>query len=75
MEKAKISTHQLFVLIVLFELGSAILVPLAVEAKQNAWLAILIGLSGGLCLFLIYYALFSYYPDIPLTEYLQKKKY
>ncbi|MFJ7850311.1 GerAB/ArcD/ProY family transporter [Peribacillus sp. NPDC097206] len=72
MEKAKISTHQLFVLIVLFELGSAILVPLAVEAKQNAWLAILIGLSGGLCLFLIYYALFSYYPDIPLTEYLQK---
>lgn len=72
LEKAKISTHQLFVLIVLFELGSAILVPLAVEAKQNAWLAILIGLSGGLCLFLIYYALFSYYPDIPLTEYLQK---
>lgn len=72
MEKAKISTHQLFVLIVLFEFGSAILVPLAVEAKQNAWLAILIGLLGGLCIFLIYYALFSYYPDMPLTEYLQE---
>lgn len=72
LEKAKISTHQLFVLIVLFEFGSAILVPLAIEAKQDAWLAILIGLLGGFCIFLIYHALYSYYPDIPLTEYLQK---
>lgn len=47
MEKAKISLYQLFVLILLFELGSAILVPLAIDAKQDAWLAILSGLIGG----------------------------
>lgn len=72
MEKAKISAQQLFVLIVLFEIGSAILVPLAIDAKQDAWLAILIGLAGGCCLFMVYHGLYSYYPDIPLTEYVQK---
>ncbi|MET1031735.1 GerAB/ArcD/ProY family transporter [Domibacillus tundrae] len=72
MENAKISAYQLFVLMVLFELGSALLVPLAIGAKQDAWLAILIGMSGGFCLFLVYYGLYSYYPDIPPTEYIQK---
>lgn len=72
MEKAKISAYQLLVLIFLFEIGSAILVPLAIEAKQDAWLAILIGLAGGCCLFWVYHSLYSYYPDIPLTEYMQR---
>ncbi|MBM7663620.1 spore germination protein KB [Solibacillus kalamii] len=72
MEKAKISTYQLFVLIFLLEIGSAILVPLAIEAKQDAWLAVLIGLAGGCCLFWIYHSLYSYYPEIPLTEYIQQ---
>ncbi|WP_046174193.1 GerAB/ArcD/ProY family transporter [Domibacillus indicus] len=63
MEKARISAFQLFILIVLFELGSAMIVPLAIEAKQGAWLAILIGAAGGCGIFLIYYALFRYYPD------------
>ncbi|WP_342440772.1 GerAB/ArcD/ProY family transporter [Lysinibacillus sp. FSL K6-0057] len=71
MEKAKISTHQLFILIMLFEFGSALLIPLATNVKQDAWMAILIGLVGGLFLFLIYHGLYSYYPNIPLTEYLQ----
>lgn len=72
MEKAKISSYQLFILIVLFELGSALLVPIAIEANQDAWLAILIGMVGGLCLYLVYHSLYSYYPDIPPTEYIQK---
>lgn len=72
MEKAKISAYQLFILIVLFELGSALLVPIAIEAKQDAWLAILIGMVGGFGLYLVYHGLYSYYPDIPPTEYLQK---
>ncbi|WP_338449729.1 GerAB/ArcD/ProY family transporter [Niallia oryzisoli] len=70
MENAKISRNQLFILIVLLELGSALLVPTAIEAKQDAWLAILIAMGGGLFLFSIYLYLFQQYPDIPLTEYL-----
>ncbi len=72
MEKAKISAYQLFVLIMIFELGSAILVPLAIGAKQDAWLAILFGLAGGLFLFWVQYRLFRYYPDSPPAEYMQK---
>ncbi|MFF2448127.1 GerAB/ArcD/ProY family transporter [Neobacillus sp. NPDC058068] len=71
MEKAKIKASQMFILIVLFEMGSAILVGLGTDAKQDAWIAILLGLAGGLLLFLVYYLLFSYYQDLPLTSYLQ----
>jgi spore germination protein KB len=72
MEKAKISLYQLFVLILLFELGSAILVPLAIDAKQDAWLAILLGMAGGLFLFWVNYRLFLYYPELVPPQYMQK---
>lgn len=72
MEKVKISTTQLFVLVVLFEMGSAILVGIASGAKQDAWIAVLLGLIGGIIVFLVYYRLFVYYPDLPLTSYLQE---
>ncbi|MFJ7990814.1 GerAB/ArcD/ProY family transporter [Peribacillus frigoritolerans] len=71
MEKANISGYQLFVLIFLFEMGSALLVPLAGEAKQAAWLVILIAMVGGFLLFFIYYGLFQYYPEQLLTEFVR----
>jgi spore germination protein KB len=71
-EKAKISTSQLFVLMVLFELGSALLVPLAIDAKQDAWLAILLGMVVSFVLLLVYHKLYWYYPDLLPTEYMQK---
>ena len=72
MEKAKISAIQLFVLMVLFELGSALLVPLAIDAKQDAWLAILLGMVVSFVLLLVYHKLYWYYPDLLPTEYMQK---
>ncbi|MBT2696296.1 GerAB/ArcD/ProY family transporter [Bacillus sp. ISL-40] len=72
MEKAKINATQLFVLVVLFEMGSAILVGIASDAKQDAWIAILLGLTGGIMIFFIYYKLYMYYPDLPLTSYVQE---
>lgn len=72
MEKAKISASQLFILMVLFELGSALLVPLTLGAKQGAWLAILLGMLGSLVLFLVYRNLYTYYPSLLPTEYMQK---
>ncbi|MEI2468391.1 GerAB/ArcD/ProY family transporter [Peribacillus frigoritolerans] len=71
MEKAKISGYQLFVLIFMFEMGSALLVPLAGEAKQAAWLVILIAMIGGFLLFFVYYGLFQYYPEQLLTEFVR----
>lgn len=72
MEKAKISASQLFILMVLFELGSSLLLPIAMEAKQDAWLAILLGMVSSFILFLIYHKLYLYYPDLLPTEYMQK---
>ncbi|WP_462409715.1 GerAB/ArcD/ProY family transporter [Neobacillus sp. Marseille-QA0830] len=72
MERTKINASQLFVLVILFEMGSAILVGLGTTAKQDAWIAVLLGLAGGILVFLIYYRLFRYYPDLILTSYVQK---
>lgn len=72
MEKAKISGSQLFTLMILFEFGSAFILPIAIDAKQDAWLSIMFGMIGGLLLFLVYYQLYRYYPDLLLVEFTQK---
>lgn len=72
MDKVKISSFQLFVLVYFFEMGSAILVGIGASANQDAWIVLLLGLISGLLMFHIYYRLFLYYPDIPLTSYIQK---
>ncbi|MED4184704.1 GerAB/ArcD/ProY family transporter, partial [Priestia megaterium] len=72
MEKAKISAVQLFIIMVLFELGSALLVPLAIDAKQDAWLAILLGMVCSFALLLVYHKLYTYYPNLLPTEYMQR---
>lgn len=72
MEQAKISPFQLFVLLLLFQLGSALLFPIGIEANQNAWLAILLAMLGGFLIFFIHYGLFLFYPDVLPTTYVQK---
>ncbi|MEW9700532.1 GerAB/ArcD/ProY family transporter [Paenibacillus sp. SI8] len=71
MGNAKINAGELFAMIVLFELGSALLVGLGMDAKNDAWLSILIGWAGGMALFFVYAQLFRYYPHLPLTGYLR----
>ncbi|UOF88820.1 spore germination protein [Fodinisporobacter ferrooxydans] len=72
MENGKISPSQLFSLLFLFELGSAVVVGLGMQAKQDAWIAILLGMLGGICVFMINQYLVRQYPDLPLTSYLPK---
>ncbi|MCM3652339.1 GerAB/ArcD/ProY family transporter [Metabacillus litoralis] len=69
MEKAKLSAIQLFALMFIFELGSALVVSLGISAKKDAWLAILLGMCGGIVLFLIYYLLYRQYPTLMLIGY------
>ncbi|WP_028390892.1 GerAB/ArcD/ProY family transporter [Bacillus cihuensis] len=72
MEKAKISITQLFVLILLFEQGDSMLLPLAMEVKQDSWISILLSTIGGVLLFLVYYRLYRYFPNVLPTDYFQK---
>ncbi|MGZ4161493.1 MAG: GerAB/ArcD/ProY family transporter, partial [Neobacillus sp.] len=71
MEKAKISAGQFFSLIVLFNFGTALVVSLGLQAKKDAWLAILFGAAGGVILFFIYCSLFRIYPQQPLISFIQ----
>lgn len=70
MEKSKITGYQLFSMLILFQLGTAIVVGFGVDAKKDAWLAILIGMVLGMIFYLIYFQLFKLYSKV-LTEYLQ----
>jgi spore germination protein KB len=72
METAKISPFQLFCLMFLFELGSSIVVGVGLQAKQDAWLAILLGMVSGLPLFLVYSFLLYQYPGHSLTGYIKQ---
>jgi spore germination protein KB len=71
MEKAKISPGQLFTLLLLFDMGTAILRVLATSAGKDAWLAILLGTAGGLAIFGVYVSLYRLYPELPLTGYIR----
>ncbi|WP_173917659.1 GerAB/ArcD/ProY family transporter [Halobacillus sp. Marseille-Q1614] len=72
MEKAKVNGWQLFILMVLFEIGTAIVIHPGVEAKKDAWIAVFLGLIIGLLFFLVYYALYRLYPDLSLTGYIKQ---
>jgi spore germination protein KB len=72
METAKISPFQLFCLMFLFELGSSIVVGVGLQAKQDAWLAILLGMVSSLPLYLIYSFLFYQYPGHSLAGYIKQ---
>jgi len=72
MEKAKISSFQLFALIYIFVLGTTIIFPVGADAKQAAWISIFLGMLAGLPLLALYYYLSRQYPNLLLTEYSQK---
>ncbi|ARI78794.1 GerAB/ArcD/ProY family transporter [Halobacillus mangrovi] len=72
MVKEKISLLQFFVLINLFVFGTNLVVGSGLDAKKDAWIAIFIGIFGGVLLFLIYYYLYTRYPDLSLIGYSQK---
>ena len=72
LEQVKISGFQLFSVIFLFELGSAILIGMASDAKQDAWIAVIMGGLIGCLLYLVYLKLSKMYPSMHLTLYLQK---
>jgi spore germination protein KB len=70
--KENISLWQLFILIINFELGSAMVVSLGNEAKQDAWLAILLATVYGVGLVWAYTFLLNREPGKTLYEIIEK---
>ncbi|MBW4082918.1 GerAB/ArcD/ProY family transporter [Paenibacillus sp. S150] len=72
MKKEVIGPSQLFAMIVLFELGTAIVVPIGLESGHAVWLSILMALPGGVMLYLIYNNLYRKFPNLIISGYTQK---
>lgn len=67
----QISARQYMILVVLFTVGTTILVTpsgLAAEAKQDAWITVLLGMAEGALLLLLYTALSMRFPRQTLVE-------
>jgi spore germination protein KB len=75
LENGKIGGQQFTMLVFMFTTGSSLLLApslLASEAKQDAWLAAIIGVVVGLLLTWLYQTLGNFYPDMTLVEYSEK---
>ncbi|QYR22752.1 spore germination protein [Paenibacillus sp. sptzw28] len=72
MENARINVRQLFALIILFNFGTALVLPIGFVSEQSVWLSILLALVGGLLLFLLYDYLYRQYPGLSLSGYIRK---
>ncbi|MCY7915966.1 spore germination protein [Bacillus vallismortis] len=70
MEKAQISIRQLFVMIIIFELGSSLLITPGTMAGRDAWIAVFLGCAAGLFLFYLYQGIYQCYPDFSPKEYM-----
>ncbi|WAA09068.1 GerAB/ArcD/ProY family transporter [Fervidibacillus albus] len=71
----KLTERQLRILVTLFIVGNSILFApmiLASEAKQDAWIASLIGIAIGCLIGLIYLYLYQMYPNHSLVEILEE---
>lgn len=72
MNTEKISGLQLFYIMSGYILGTAIILGLGQEMKQDAWLLIAFGMSAGLILMAVYTKLANYYPGDTLVQMLPK---
>lgn len=70
-ENGRISARQYMILVILFAIGSTILVApsaLAASAKQDAWISVLIGTVAGTLLVLLYARVASLAPSLTMVE-------
>ncbi|WP_019909840.1 GerAB/ArcD/ProY family transporter [Paenibacillus sp. HW567] len=72
MRKEVVGPSQLFSMIVLFEFGTALVVPIGLESGRAVWLSILMALPGGVVLYLIYNDLYRQFPGLTISGYTQK---
>ncbi|MBE1555981.1 GerAB/ArcD/ProY family transporter [Sporosarcina limicola] len=75
METIKISVRQFTILVILFSVGSSMLIIpgiIAKEAKQDAWIAAILGVGVALLLVKLYNVVGSIEPNMTLIEIIEK---
>ncbi|MFC6605278.1 GerAB/ArcD/ProY family transporter [Ectobacillus funiculus] len=71
MNREKIGVKQLFLLMLAFEIGTAIIHALGTEAKQDSWLVMLVSMLYGFILISTFTTLSWYYPGNSLIQIIQ----
>ncbi|MFF3023153.1 GerAB/ArcD/ProY family transporter [Gottfriedia sp. NPDC057948] len=69
--KLNISGFQFFCMIFMFGVGASPPVEIFARAKQDGWISLLIGLISACIVFAVYIKLYSIFPELPLTKYIQ----
>jgi spore germination protein KB len=69
--KLNISGFQFFSMIFMFGVGASPPVEIFARAKQDGWISLLIGLIAACIIFAVYIKLYSIFPELPLTKYIQ----
>lgn len=72
MKQEKISALQLLYVIVGFEVGNTVILPIGAGAKQDAWLTIVVGMISGVILMFVYTKLSEYFPNDTLIQMIPK---
>ncbi|WP_238650114.1 GerAB/ArcD/ProY family transporter [Paenibacillus piscarius] len=72
LKKEAFSPSQLLSMFVLFELGTAVLVPIGLESGHAVWLSVLFALPGGILLYLVFAQLYLQFPDQIISGYARK---
>jgi len=75
MQDVKIDSYQFLVLVILFTIGTSILVipsDLAADAKQDAWIAAIIGTAIGLLVVWLYCTLAKWFPHLTIVQMNEK---
>lgn len=73
-ENGKIESRQFMILVTLFSVGSFLLLPkfIVEEAKQDAWISVIVLVGLGLLLAWLYKTLGGLFPNMTLVEYSEK---
>ncbi|MFC5447467.1 GerAB/ArcD/ProY family transporter [Paenibacillus aestuarii] len=75
MNHVKITVRQFAVIVMIFTIGTTILISpsgLAAITKQDAWLAAILGVALSLLIVCLYNRISDYFPDMTLVEYNEK---
>jgi len=66
-----INDNQLFAIMLTFVIGNSTIYPMGIEAKQDAWIAVLLALLMGIILVKIYLQIQASFPDKNLIEIIE----
>lgn len=70
--KQAISPTQLFATMILFEFGTALVLPIGLGSGANAWLSILLAMPAGMILYVLFTYFNKQFPSMILSGYTKK---